>query len=93
MDFRAERRGVTVDYEAHIAGDLDRANRRLEHRTKIADWAEAAGEDISGIGSLLDNAAVEAGVAEGDGTVVERHDAVHIALAWLAEAGVALMEL
>lgn len=93
LEFRAERRGETVDYETHIAGDLARANRRLEHTTKVADWAEAAGEDVAEIAPLLDSAADQLGVVDGGGTVQERHDAVHIALAWMAEAGVVLMGL
>jgi hypothetical protein len=90
-EFRAERRGGTVDYDAHIAGDLDRANRRLEHTAKVADWAEAAGEDVTEVLPMLDNAAAQLEVAEGGGTVEARHDAVHIALAWMAQAGVTLM--
>lgn len=93
LEIRAERRGETVDYDAHIAGDLDRANRRLEHVAKVADWAEAAGENVDEIVPLLDNAAAQLDVAGGSGAAEGRHDAVHIALAWLAEAGVTLMSL
>ena len=93
LEFRAERRGETVDYDGHIAGDLERANRRLEHLSKVTDWAAAAGEDVSGIVPLLDSATAEVDVAGGNGTVEARHDAVHIALAWMTEAAVGLMDL
>jgi hypothetical protein len=92
-EMRAERRGEAFDHDAHIAGDADRAARRLERLAKVATWAAAAGEDVAAVESYLDEAAGLLEAAYGDGTVVDRHDAVHISLAWLVEAGVALDRL
>lgn len=89
LDFRATRRGV--DVETHIARDVEGTTRRLDHMTRILGWAEAAGEDVSGITGLLDEAGRQLDVAAGGGTTEQRHDAVHIARAWMTEAGVALM--
>jgi Spy/CpxP family protein refolding chaperone len=90
QELRAARRGVTPDYENHLAGDIERANRRLERLTKVMGWAEAAGEDVAEINGYLDEAATQLDNAIGNGTVVERHDSVHIALAWMTQAAVAL---
>jgi hypothetical protein len=91
--FRAERNGETPDYEAHIAGDVERAQNRFDRLSKVAGWAEAAGEDVSAINGYLDQASAQLDIATGSGTVQERHDAVHIALAWETEAAVALDNL
>ena len=88
-ELRSERRGTTIDHDAHIATDTDRAERRLERLTKVVTWAEAAGEDVPGIGAMLEEAGVLLETAYGEGTVEERHDAAHISLAWLVEADVA----
>ena len=93
LEFRADRRGTVVDYERHVAGDLDRANLRLERLTKVTGWAEAAGEDVEGINGDLSEAGIQIDVASGNGSVIERHDAVHVALAWMTEAAAALDEL
>lgn len=93
IDWRAARNGEAVDYERHITGDVERFSLRLEHLTKIAGWAEAAGEEVTAVIGYLDNAAVLLEIAGGDGTVVERHDAAHIARAWMTEASVALMAM
>ncbi|MBT8166702.1 MAG: hypothetical protein KJN73_05475 [Acidimicrobiia bacterium] len=92
-ELRSERRGTTIDQDAHIEADADRAARRLERLTKMVTWAEAAGEDVAGIGAMLDEAGALLEEAYGDGTVEERHDAAHISLAWLVEAAVALDRL
>jgi hypothetical protein len=92
-ELRAERRGVTFDGDAHIAGDADRAERRLERLTKVTAWAEAAGEDVAAIGDYLDAAAALLDESYGDGTVEDRHDAVHISLAWLVQAAAGLDRL
>jgi hypothetical protein len=91
--FRAERNGGTPDYEAHIAGDIERAQSRMERLTKVAGWADIAGEDVTAISSYLDEASTQLEIATGSGTVQERHDAVHIALAWETEAAAALDNL
>jgi Tfp pilus assembly protein FimT len=91
--FRAERNGGTPDYEAHIAGDIERAQSRMERLTKVAGWADIAGEDVTAINGYLDEASTELEIATGSGTVQERHDAVHIALAWETEAAAALDNL
>jgi hypothetical protein len=87
---RAERNGTRPAYEAHLAADIERAQRRLERLTKITGWAGAAGEDVAAIEQLLDQAAASLDVSVGDGTVAERHDAVHISLASMIEAAVGL---
>lgn len=92
-EMRAERRGTAIDQDAHIAGDADRAERRLERLTKVTAWAEAAGEDMAAINAKLLAAAEFLDAAYGDGTVQDRHDAVHISLARLVEAAVALDRL
>jgi hypothetical protein len=91
LDFRATRRGETADLETHITRDVEGTTRRLDHLTRILGWAEAAGEDVSGITGLLDEAGRQLDVAAGGGTAEQRHDAVHIARAWMTEAGVTLM--
>lgn len=91
--FRAERRGETFNIEANIAGDVERAERRLERLTKVTGWAGAAGEDVDAIQGYLAEAAAQLDVATGDGDVIARHDAAHIALAWLTEAAAALDSL
>ena len=93
LAFRAERRGTDVDYDAHIAGDADRAAQRFERIAKVTGWAEAAGEEVGAINGYLSEAAEHLEQANGDGTVEARHDAVHISLAWLVEAAVALDDL
>lgn len=92
-EMRAERRGVTFDEDAHIAGDAERAERRLERLTKVTAWAEAAGEDVAAIGDYLDAAAALLDESYGHGTVEDRHDAVHISLAWLVQAAAGLDRL
>ncbi len=93
LSLRAERRGDSVDYDGHIARDVERFSLRLDHLTKIAGWAAAAGEDVSAVTGYLDNASALLEVADGTGTVEERHDAAHIARAWMTQASVALMAL
>jgi hypothetical protein len=90
QELRAERNGVTPDYEAHITGDITRAQQRIERRTKVTGWAEAAGEDVAAINGYLDQAGAQLQIATGSGTVQERHDAVHTSLAWMTEAAAAL---
>jgi len=93
IEWRAARNGETADYERHLAGDLERFALRLEHLTKIAGWAEAAGESVVAVVGYLDEATVLLEVASGSGTIEERHDAAHIARAWMTEASVALMAM
>ncbi|MCJ7782071.1 MAG: hypothetical protein MUQ27_14735 [Acidimicrobiia bacterium] len=93
IDRRAARSGEAVDSERHITGDVERFSLRLEHLTRIAEWADAAGEGVTAVIGYLDNAAVLLEIAGGDGAVVERHDAAHIARAWMTEASVALMAM
>jgi DNA repair exonuclease SbcCD ATPase subunit len=93
QEFRADRRGEAVDVERHIGADLDRATERLERLTKVTGWAEAAGENVEAINGYLDEAVLQVDVASGDGSEIERHDAVHIALAWMTEAVAALDDL
>jgi len=93
QELRAERKGTTPDYEAHLAGDVERAQNRFDRLSKVAGWAEAAGEDVSAINGYLDEASARLEIATGSGTVQERHDAVHTALAWETEAAVALDNL
>ncbi len=90
---RADRRGEAVDYETHLAGDVERAELRLGRLEKVSGWAEAAGEETGAIAGYLDEAAAWLGTAAADGDVVERHDAVHIALAWMTEAAAGLDDL
>jgi hypothetical protein len=93
QEIRAERRGITADYEGHLAGDLARAEQRMERLTKVAGWAGAAGEDVAEI--LDDLAAAEAALGEaiGGGALVARHDAAHVALAWMTKAAAGLDRL
>lgn len=93
IDRRAARSGEAADYERHIAGDLERFSLRLEHLTKIAGWAAAAGEDVTAVTGYLDEATDLLQVADGGGTVEARHDAAHIARAWMTRASVALMAM
>ncbi|MEN8234817.1 MAG: hypothetical protein ABFR89_07825 [Actinomycetota bacterium] len=93
IEFRALRSGEEPDFEAHIAKDLEGFSLRLEHMTKIVGWAEAAGEDVDDVLVYLDEATDQLEVAEGTGSVEKRHDAAHIARAWMTEATVALMAL
>lgn len=93
IEWRAARNGETPDYEYHLAEDLDRFSLRLEHLTKIAGWAKAAGENVTAVIGYLDEATVLLEVADGSGSIEERHDAAHIARAWMTEASVALMAM
>jgi len=93
IEWRAARNGETPDYERHLAGDLERFTLRLEHLTKIAGWADAAGENVTAVVGYLDEATVLLEVASGSGSIEERHDAGHIARAWMTEASVALMAM
>lgn len=92
-EFRAERNGAEVDHEPHVADDIERAERRIERLTKVTGWAEAAGEDVAGIQDALDEAGSQLTAATGDGTVVDRHDAVHISLSWMTQAAAGLDDL
>lgn len=89
--WRAERRGDTADYEEHIDRDLARDTRRYENLVTISGWADAAGVDVTEVNDYLDEASDQLGVAEGSGTVEQRHDAVHIARAWMTQAHTTLM--
>lgn len=93
IEWRAARNGETPDYEYHLAEDLDRFSLRLEHLTKIAGWAKAAGENVTAVIGYLDEATVLLEVADGSGSIEERHDAAHIARAWMTEASFALMAM
>jgi len=93
IEWRADRNGKTADHESHLAGDLKRFTLRLEHLTKIAGWAEAAGENVTAVADYLDEATVLLEVANASGSIEERHDAAHIARAWITEASVALMAM
>ncbi|MEA3510440.1 MAG: hypothetical protein U9R51_03290 [Actinomycetota bacterium] len=93
IEWRAARSGETPDYERHLAGDLERFDLRFEHLTKIVGWAEAAGENVIAVTGYLDEATVLLEVANGSGSIEERHDAAHMARAWMTEAGVALMAM
>ena len=92
-EFRSEQNGEEFDHESHIAGDVERAERRLERLTKVTGWAEAAGEGVAEIQDALDEAGAQLTAAKGDGSVVDRHDAVHIALAWMTQAAAGLDDL
>jgi hypothetical protein len=89
--WRAERRGDTPDYEDHIARDLVRDRRRYDHLVTIAGWADGSGVDVSAVNDYLDNASGQLAVAGDGGTVEQRHDAVHIARAWMTQAHTTLM--
>jgi hypothetical protein len=89
--WRAERRGETPDYEEHIARDMVRDTRRYDHLVTITGWADAAGVDVSSANGYLDSAAAKLAVAGGVGTVEQRHDAVHIARAWMTQAHTTLL--
>jgi hypothetical protein len=89
--WRAERRSETPDYERHIAGDLVRDTRRYDHLITITGWADAAGVDVSAVNGYLDEASEQLTVVSGSGTVDQRHDAVHIARAWMVQAHTTLM--
>lgn len=91
IEWRATRRGDVPDYDEHIARDLDRDTRRYDHLVRIAGWAEIAGVDVSGVNTYLGEASGQLTVAGGSGTVEERHDAVHIARAWMTQAHTTLM--
>lgn len=92
ITWRAERRGDIPDYEKHIDGDIARDSRRYDHLVTITGWADAAGVDVSTVNGYLDEAAGQLRIAEGSGTTVEqRHDAVHIARAWMVQAHTTLM--
>ena len=93
LEWRAIRRGEAPDYEGHIARDLSGATLRLEHLSTIATWAEVAGEDVTAVTEYLDEASVLLEVADGDGGVEERHDAIHIARAWMTKAHVTLFAM
>jgi hypothetical protein len=90
QELRAARIGAIPDYESHLADDIERAQTRLARLTKVAGWAEAAGEDVTAVNELLTNSADHLETARSDGTVTDRHDAVHIALAAMTEAAVTL---
>ena len=92
-EFRAEQNGEEFDHESHIAGDVERAERRLERLTKVTGWAEAAGEGVAEIQDALDEAGSQLTAAMGDGSVVDRHDAVHTSLAWMTQAAAGLDDL
>ena len=92
-ELRAERNGEEVDHESHVADDVDRTGLRFERLTKVTGWAEAAGEDVAGIQDTLDDAGSQLTAATGEGTVVDRHDAVHISLAWMTQAAAGLDDL
>jgi Spy/CpxP family protein refolding chaperone len=89
--WRAERKGVTPDYEEHIARDIVQDTRRYDHLVTITGWADAAGVDVSAVNGYLDNASAQLAIAGGSGTVVQRHDAVHVARAWMIQAHTTLL--
>lgn len=93
LEWRADRRDEAVDYDRHIAGDLERFSLRLDHLTKIAGWAETAGENVAAVTGYLDEAVALLEAADGSGSVEQRHDAAHIARAWMTEATVAFMAM
>ena len=93
IERRAARNGEAVDYEQHLEGDLERFTLRLEHLEKITGWAEAAGENVTAVTVYLDEATVLLEVSAGNGSIEQRHDAAHIARAWMTEASVALMAM
>lgn len=89
--WRAERKGVTPDYEEHIARDIVQDTRRYDHLVTITGWADAAGVDVSAVNDYLDNASAQLAIAGGSGAVVQRHDAVHVARAWMTQAHTTLL--
>jgi len=89
--WRAERRGDTPDFEEHIARDLVRDTRRYDHLVTITGWADTAGVDVSAVNGYLDNAPAQLAVADDGRTVEQRHDAVHIARAWMTQAHTTLL--
>ena len=93
IEWRAIRNGETPDYERHIARDLGGSRLWLGHLTTIATWAEVAGRDITAVTEYLDDASVLLEVADADGTVEERHDAIHIARMWMTKAHVILFAM
>jgi len=92
-DLLVGRMDTAPDYEKHLGGDIERARARLARLTKVTGWAETAGEDVSGIEGLLGQATAELDIAGGEGTVTDRHDAVHTSLAAMTEAAVSLGSL
>ena len=93
IEWRAIRNGETPDYEKHIARDVSGAALRFERLTTIVSWAEVAGRDVTAVTEHLDEASVLLEVADGSGSVEERHDAVHIARAWMTRAHVTLFAM
>lgn len=93
QELRAERQGTTPDYEAHLAEDVARAERRIDRLTKVAGWAEAAGEDVTAVIGALAEADTALAGSSGESDIVARHDSVHIALAWMTVAAVGLDSL
>ena len=93
IEWRAARIGEAPDYERHLAGDLERFALRLEHLEKIAGWAEVAGENVTAVVDYLDEATSLLEDAARTGSIEQRHDAAHIARAWMTEASVALMAM
>lgn len=91
IEWRAIRHDVAPDFDAHIARDLAGDSRRLEHLAKIIGWAESAGEDVATVIEFLDAASASLETAASNGTATERHDAVHIARAWMTKAHATLM--
>lgn len=91
IEWRGIRSGTTPNLDEHIARDLAGDTRRFDHLTTIVGWAASAGENIVDVGALLDEASASLDAAAGTGTVEERHDAVHIARAWMTQAHVVLM--
>lgn len=91
IEWRAARRDSVPDYDEHISRDLDRDTRRHGHLVTIAGWAEVAGVDVSAVNAYLDEASGQLTVAGGSGTVEQRHDAVHIARAWMTQAHTTLL--
>jgi hypothetical protein len=89
--WRAERRGESPDYEEHLSRDLVRDTRRYDHLVTITGWADMAGVDVSAVNGYLDNASAQLAVADGGGIVEQRHDAVHIARAWMTQAHTTLL--
>lgn len=93
IEWRAIRNGEEPNYERHIARDLSGATLRLEHLSTIATWAEVAGRDVTAVMDYLDEASVLLEVADGNDGVEERHDAIHIARAWMTKAHVTLFAM
>ena len=93
IEWRAVRNGEVPDYERHIDRDLSGATLRLEHLTTIATWAEVAGRDITAVTDSLGEASVLLEVADGDGSVEQRHDAIHVARAWMTKARATLFAM